>query len=312
MSNKFDFKSIDNLIVYSKEDIKKIIKELNFLNKKIVDISMVGNHSILDKQFFVDRYNNSKNLSVWDLKKEVALDDFNKDEDAIIDVYTNYPIILKLEDNSTLDLLFSIDGRYFINENTIPFDSKSEEGNNIDISKYFDIIKGKKIIDYKIKDLKPNDYPYIYVDKKKLNGTAIKAFDLILEDNYILHFGQDSLYLLKDKNEPVRMNFFDFLNCIPNYEKYFSKVSKDRYTEEEKIKGKNHKEPEIDCIKELARAVGYNQEKMIELITYLFNNKESVVNNMDRFVDKIKNEYHDNQPSIEEFDDLIHNIFDKK
>ena len=231
MSDIFEFKSIEDLIVYSKEDVEKRIKDLNFLNKKITDISMLGKYSILDKQLFVDWYNNSRNLSGYDLKKEVSLADFNKDEDTIIDVYTDYPIIIKFDDESTLDLLFSLDGRYFISENKIPFEMKSTEGNNIDISKYFSIIKGKRIIDYQIKELKPDDYPFVYIDKEKLTGTAIKSFNLVLEDNYILYFSGDSLCLMKD-NEPVKINFFEFLDCIPNHEKYFSKVGVDRYTKE--------------------------------------------------------------------------------
>ena len=54
MSDIFEFKSIEDLIVYSKEDVEKRIKDLNFLNKKITDISMLGKYSILDKQLFVD------------------------------------------------------------------------------------------------------------------------------------------------------------------------------------------------------------------------------------------------------------------
>lgn len=311
MSNQFDFRSWKNSLVYSREDLEKRIKKLDFFNKKIVDIAMIGNDYLLDKAYFVNHYNNANDLSVYDLKKEVSLKDFNDSDTELVHIFTNYPIIIKFETGETLEMLFTLEGKYGISMNKIPFNKKAKEGNNIDISKLFEQIKGRKIVNYRIKDLKPDNGSYIYINQKKLTGTPINTFELILDDDSIMWFCHDALYIMKNE-EFERIKLFDYLKCIPNYEEYFSDVSVDRYTEEEKIKGKNHKEPEIDCIKKLAKTIRYDQGKMIDLLTYLFNNKESVVKNMDKFIDAIKNEYHDNQPSIEEFDNLIHKTFDKK
>lgn len=309
MEKCFDFRSWKNSLVYSKEDLLNKMKDLDFLNKRIVDISMVGKEELLNRGYFVNHYNNARDLSVYDLKKAVTLDDFNDNDTELVHVFTDYPIILKFEDGNTLELLFTLDGKYGIGMNSIPFNKKSKDGNNIDISKLFSSIKGKKIVEYRIKDLKPNDGSYVYINQKKLTGTPINTFELILDDNSILWFCHGALYHMI-KKEFERINFFDYIKCIYDYENYFSKESIDRYTEEEKEKGKKHKEPEIECILEFARAVGFKQEKMIELIIYLYDNKKSVIKNMDKFIEIMKNDYHENKPSIEEFDNLIHKVFD--
>lgn len=246
MEEFFDFKSWDSGIVYSKEDLVKKIKKLDFFNKKIVDIAMVGNDSLLDKSFFVDYYNNLKCNNVYNMKRTVTLEDFNKDDTELVHVVSDYPIIFRLEDGSTLETLFLTEGKYGIGMNTIPFDKKIKQGNNIDISTLFDSIKGKKIINYRITDLTPNDGGYVQVDQKKLTGTPIKNFELILDDGSSLWFGHSALYILNN-GKFEKINFFNYIKCIYNYKKYFSKVSLDRYTEEEKRKIKDNKE--IDFVK---------------------------------------------------------------
>ena len=241
MDNNFDFSSWKNNLVYSKEDFLKIMKKLDFFNKKIIDVSMVGNDYILDKSYFVNHYNNAHELSVYDLKKEVSLDDFNENDTELIHVVTEYPIIFSLEDGSTLELLFTLDGRYGIGVNSIPSNKKSKEGNNVDISKLFESIKGKTIVDYRIKKLNPEDGSYIYINKKRLNGTPISRFELILDDDSRLWFSNDALYIMRDK-EFEKIGFFDYIKCIYNYENYFSKVSVNRYSEDERQRIINQKE----------------------------------------------------------------------
>ena len=50
---------------------------------------------------------------------------------------------------------------------------------------------------------------------------------------------------------------------------------------------------------------------MIELITFLHKNENSVINNFVIFVEIIKKDFYDTKPTIEQFDNLVHSIFEK-
>lgn len=309
MSEDFNFKMLEDEIVYSKEDIIKKLQKLDYKNKIITDIAMVGNDSLIDKSFFVIRYNNKRGVSINDRKKAVTLEDFDDDDMETVSVCTDYPIILKFDDNSTLELFFTLDGKYNISMNTIPFDMKAKCGNNVNISELFKDIKGSKIIDYKIVDLTEVMSSYPYVNKDKLTGVPIHSFELFFDNGLSMWFGHNSIFL-KNKDDFLRIKFFDYLKYIPNYEEYFSEESIDCYTKEQKEEFKNQKDYEIDAVKEVARFVGYSHDEIMELLIYLFNHRDNVVKNTNAFLRTLKKEYPVEQPSKEEFDKLIHKFFD--